>query len=236
MNESRPGVTSRVLLPGEAARKAEEYLKHSPETAVIGFAGPGEPLANKETFETLETIRGKYPDILLCLSTNGLYLPENIHRLKDLGVQYLTVTVNAATAETGAKICRHVRDHGSYLTGKEGAALLLDRQEEGIRRAVEAGLTVKINVVLLEGINTGEICLLAEKAAGWGVKLMNMNPVINVTKDPEIRPVSGKFLLRCRTAAEKYLPQMDFCRQCRADAAGIPGLEKRGSMCKGGRE
>ena len=227
MNESRPGVTSRVLSPEEALERTEKYLKLYPETEVIGIAGPGEPLANEETFETLELLRREHSDRTLCLSTNGLYLPEKAKRLRNLGLRYLTVTVNAVSEECAGRIYTYVSDHGRRLTGREGARLLLKRQEEGVRKAVENGLYVKINMVLMEGINTGEISALAEKVSGWGVKLMNMNSVINVTGDPSVCPVPGAALRKYRKEAESFLPQMDFCRQCRADAAGVPGFERQ---------
>ena len=45
-----------------------DYIK------VVGIAGPGEPLANEETFETLRRLHEQYPDVIKCISTNGLLL------------------------------------------------------------------------------------------------------------------------------------------------------------------
>ena len=39
-NESRPGVTSRVLGPEEAARYLHHALEKEPRIAVVGIAGP----------------------------------------------------------------------------------------------------------------------------------------------------------------------------------------------------
>jgi hypothetical protein len=66
-----------------------------PYLSVIGIAGPGDPLANEETFRTLELVGKEFPELTLCLSTNGLRLPENVDRLKRLGVKFITVTMNA---------------------------------------------------------------------------------------------------------------------------------------------
>ena len=52
-NESRPGVTSEVLSPMEAADKVGKVLEKIPELKVIGIAGPGDPLANETTYETV---------------------------------------------------------------------------------------------------------------------------------------------------------------------------------------
>jgi nitrogen fixation protein NifB len=44
---------------------------------VLGIAGPGDPLANPQrTFETFRQLAEKAPDIKLCVSTNGLMLPN----------------------------------------------------------------------------------------------------------------------------------------------------------------
>jgi nitrogen fixation protein NifB len=105
VNESRPGVTSAVLSPFEAARCFDLALERNDRIAVAGIAGPGDPFANpEETLTTLELIRGKHPDKLLCVATNGLALPDYIDRVRLLGLSHVAVTVNAADAETGAKI------------------------------------------------------------------------------------------------------------------------------------
>ncbi len=226
MNESRPGVCSKVLTPAEAADKAASYLVEHPETSVVGFAGPGDPLANEETFETILLLAERGVSPLLCLSTNGLYLPENMKRLTDLGVHYLTVTVNAASVETAAQIYSWVNYHGNLIHGREAARLLMDRQQEGIRKAAEAGFHIKVNMVLLDGINTDEVLTLTKLLSVWGAERMNINSVINVTGQNIIRPVHSMEVRRLREEASKYMPQMKACAQCRADAAGIPGAEK----------
>ncbi|WP_321492218.1 radical SAM protein [uncultured Desulfobacter sp.] len=225
MNESRPGVCSKVLTPAGAADRAASYLQAHPETSVVGFAGPGDPLANEETFETMALLAERDVHPLLCLSTNGLYLPENIQRLTDLGVQYLTVTVNAASLETAEQIYPWVNYHGNLLHGREAARLLMDGQQTGIRKAAEAGFHIKVNMVLLDGINTDEVLTLAKLLSSWGAERMNINSVINVTGQDFIHPVHPVEVRRLREEASKYIPQMRTCAQCRADAAGIPGAE-----------
>ncbi|MBP5685800.1 MAG: nitrogenase cofactor biosynthesis protein NifB, partial [Candidatus Methanomethylophilaceae archaeon] len=46
-NESRPGVTSEVLSPEQAADKVAFVYSQIPELKVIGIAGPGDPMANE---------------------------------------------------------------------------------------------------------------------------------------------------------------------------------------------
>ena len=83
-NESRPGVTSEVLSPEQAVAKIGYVKEKVPNLKVLGIAGPGDPLANEETFETLALVKEKYPDLTLCVSTNGLALPEHADSLYGL--------------------------------------------------------------------------------------------------------------------------------------------------------
>ncbi|MEI8356029.1 MAG: nitrogen fixation protein NifB, partial [Deltaproteobacteria bacterium] len=74
-NESRPGVTSRILTPQEAIEKVREIMVSpiaGPIIKVVGIAGPGDPLFNEETFETFAMVKSEFPHLMLCLSTNGL--------------------------------------------------------------------------------------------------------------------------------------------------------------------
>ncbi|MDE5077367.1 MAG: radical SAM protein, partial [Trichodesmium sp. St2_bin6] len=92
-NESRPGVVSELLTPEEAAHKALVIAGKIPQMTVMGIAGPGDPLANPEkTFRTFELVAEKAPDIKLCLSTNGLALPDHIDRIKALNIDHVTIT------------------------------------------------------------------------------------------------------------------------------------------------
>jgi nitrogen fixation protein NifB len=58
---------------------------------VVGIAGPGDPLANDETFEAFLLIKAEFPHLIKCLSTNGLLLPEKIELLQQIGLKSLTV-------------------------------------------------------------------------------------------------------------------------------------------------
>ncbi|MFH0823951.1 MAG: nitrogen fixation protein NifB, partial [Pseudomonadota bacterium] len=73
VNESRPGVTSSVLNPRQAVLYLEQVLERTPNITVAGIAGPGDAFAHpKPTMETLRLIRKQFPNLLLCLATNGL--------------------------------------------------------------------------------------------------------------------------------------------------------------------
>lgn len=96
VNESRPGVTSAVLSPAQAMVYLEEVLRQKPNIRVVGIAGPGDPFANAaQTLETCRQVRAQYPEMILCVATNGLNLSPYLDELARLKVSHVTVTVNA---------------------------------------------------------------------------------------------------------------------------------------------
>jgi nitrogen fixation protein NifB len=223
-NESRPGVTSRVLSPEEALDYLARIRSKLPSLAVVGIAGPGDPFANPvETMETLRLVRRAHPDLRLCVATNGLQLPEHVAELADLKVSHVTVTVNAVDAAIGSLVYAFVRDGKRSLKGEEGAALLLERQLEGISRLKARGMTVKINTLILPDINTAHIPVVAARMKALGVDIMNCMPLqLNdqATARGWREPTSTEVAL-AKGLAGQLLPQMNHCNHCRADAAGL---------------
>lgn len=229
-NESRPGVTSRLLSPGEALEKVREVMSSKSLGSmikVIGIAGPGDPLANEETFETFRLVGEEFPHLMKCLSTNGLLLPEKMDLLQEIGLHSLTVTVNALAPVVGAKIYRRVNLDGRILQGEKGAAALIANQLDGIRQAVECGMTVKVNTVLIPGINDGEIRKIGLMVKELGVFVMNIMPLIPQAYFAHLPSPSPERLEEVRRQNEAVIGQMRHCRQCRADAVGLIGGDGR---------
>jgi nitrogen fixation protein NifB len=225
-NESRPGVTSRILSPPEAMDKVREVMASpvlGPIIKVVGIAGPGDPLFNDETFETFRMVGEEFPQLMKCLSTNGLLLPERMAQLKEIGLHSLTVTLNALDPRVGGRIYSHVFYHGVRYSGEEGAAILIRNQLEGLRQAAELGFTIKINTVVIPGVNEEEVPAIARKVRDLGAFLMNVMPVIPLADFAHIEPPSAEKLEELRRANEKVIGQFKHCRQCRADAVGLIG-------------
>jgi nitrogen fixation protein NifB len=229
-NESRPGVTSRVISPQEAVELVKNAVRLEPRIKVVGIAGPGDPLSNEETFTAMSLVKQEFPHLTLCLSTNGLLLPDNLERLTDTGLDYLTVTVNTLNADTGSRIYSHVTYDGRVLKGIEAAAALLDNQIKGISGAVNKGINVKVNSVLLPGINENEMVSLAQTFRDVGVSVMNIMPLIPQAKFADLPPVSPEIQKEIRRECAVYIPQIYHCRQCRADAVGLLDNDLSGEL------
>jgi len=229
-NESRPGVTSRVLSPDQAVERVRLVKEHmamqgGAQLKVVGIAGPGDPLANPKTFETFAKVRKAFPELSLCLSTNGLRLPENIEKILHDDIHSLTVTINALTPRTGAKVYEWIHYGGQQLRGVEAAEILLMQQLTGLKMAAAAGLLVKVNFVYIPGINDHETLDLAIKARELGATMMNILPVIPVGKFKDIEPPAAATIELVRNQAELILSQARHCKLCRADAAGVVGKD-----------
>lgn len=227
VNESRPGVASTILSPTEAIDRVEAVIERTGGIAAIGIAGPGDPLANEATFTTLGLVRRYYPGKIGCVSTNGLALPDRVADLVAAGVRSLTVTINAVMPETAAEVYLWVTGPGGEkLRGIEAGRYILDRQWEGLRMAVQAGLVVKVNTVLIPGVNDLEIPMIAHLASEYGAHKHNILPLIPQNKFRGMQPPTPAQIHEARAAAGEYLSQMTHCKQCRADACGLIGQDR----------
>jgi nitrogen fixation protein NifB len=228
VNESRPGVTSAVLKPHQALSYLKELHKELPEITVVGIAGPGDPFANPEaTIETLKLVRQEYPDMLLCVSTNGLELEPYIDELAMLNVSHVTITVNSLDTDVLANVYAWVRYGKKVYRGKQAAEVLLKQQLRCIKLLKNKGITVKINSIVLPGINDEVLEKLAEEVAKRGADLMNCIPVVPNEGTPfaKIEEPDRKTMARIRLQTGKYLKPMTHCARCRADAAGLLGRD-----------
>jgi len=226
VNESRPGVTSGLLSPGQALWYLKECLEEDSQIAVVGIAGPGDPFANAdETIETLRLVRNEYPEMLLCVATNGLELEPYVDELASLNVTHVTVTVNAVDPEIGADVYSWVRHKKKVLRGVEGARVLWERQRSAIKKLVEKGVMVKVNTIIIPGINDHHVEEVAQVVGEMGVTILNAIPLYPVAGTPfEFLPVPTKEdVLAVREACKPHVPLMHHCTRCRADAVGILG-------------
>jgi nitrogen fixation protein NifB len=239
-NESRPGVVSELLTPEEAAHKVLVIAGKIPQMTVLGIAGPGDPLANPEkTFRTFELIADKAPDIKLCLSTNGLMLPDHVDRIKQLNVDHVTITINMVEPEIGTQIYPWVHYRRRRYKGLEAARILHERQMEGLQALQEADILCKVNSVMIPGINDEHLVEVDKVIRSKGAFLHNIMPLISspehgthfgLTGQRGPNPKELKSLQdKC---ADSNMKMMRHCRQCRADAVGLLGEDRSQEFTK----
>lgn len=221
--EFRPGVASSLLSPREALFMLQKAIQICPEIAVAGIAGPGDPLATGHALGTFTLVHQHHPHLIKCLSTNGLKLKEKAKRLADLNVKTVTVSIHAVNPRIAVKIYSHVRINGKLLYGIEASNHLIQAQLSGIEEVVKRGLVVKVNTVLVPGINQKHIETVARTVHGVGASIINIIPLIPQHKLSHVPPPTCEQLKRARERVERIMPVFRHCQRCRADAVGILG-------------
>jgi nitrogen fixation protein NifB len=174
----------------------------------------------------LSLIKKEFPKIILCLSTNGLLLADKLDDILEAGVRSITVTINAVLPKSAANIYSWISYRGRRYTGEHAAELLLSNQWKGLYQAKEAGLAVKVNSVFMPGVNGKDLPFIALQAGKKSADIMNIIPLIPQAELDYIARPSHEMLKAMRERCGKYLSQMTHCRQCRADAFGIPGEDR----------
>jgi nitrogen fixation protein NifB len=223
-DENRPGVSSAILKPAEAVGQVDATLRVCGELSVVGVAGPGDSLVGDGMFESLRAVGRAHPALLKCISTNGLLLNERADELIELGIDTLTVTVNAVDPDILSRIVLSVSYRGVRYEGNEGARILIENQLAGIRAMAKAGTVIKVNTVLIPGVNGAHIKEVAETVASAGAMLYNIIPLIPQYVFVDFREPSCEEIDLARREAEKYIDVFRHCQHCRADAIGIPGV------------
>lgn len=172
-------------------------------------------------------MKSTFPEKIFCISTNGLDLAPHIDELAELGVSHVTITINAVDPAITAGVYKWVRFNKKIYRGLEGAKVLLEQQMKCIPLLKEKGMTVKINTIIIPGINEDHIPEVARVCAGLGADVMNCIPLIP-TKETAFEDFSepdSKMIFKVRTLVTEHMPAMSHCARCRADAAGLLGQD-----------
>jgi len=218
-----PGWATRILSPAEAVNLIHSIVsERQTYDFVVGVAGPGDALVNEQTFQTLGLIHQRHPQIVNCLCTNGLLLEDKLEAMANVGIRALTVTINTSDSQIGKHIYSWAKYRGTIYRGEEAAALLIIKQFNGIRKAVAAGFSLKVNTVLIPGVNDEHIPKLAQRLQEAGVKLMNIMPLIPSGKMKDYTAPTCDELSKIRRKCEEFISQFNSCEQCRADIIFLP--------------
>src|SRR5574338_904847 len=134
--------------------------------------------------------------------------------------------------EVGERIYPWIVWGGRKVRGREAARILSERQLEGIAGLSARGVLVKVNSVVIPGVNDAHLPEVVRAVRGAGAFLVNLVPLLSA---PEHGTHYGRTGQRGPTAAELERLQatcqldarlMRHCRQCRADAVGRLGEDR----------
>ncbi|WP_420976107.1 GTP 3',8-cyclase MoaA [Bacillus vallismortis] len=107
----------------------------------------GEPLMRKDMPELIRKL-ARIPGVRdIAMTTNGSLLPVYAERLKEAGLKRVTISLDSLEDERFKKI--------------NGRGVSVSKVLEGIEAAKEAGLGVKINMVVQKGVNEKDILPMA---------------------------------------------------------------------------
>ncbi len=140
----------------------------------------GEPLLRKDLDVFIKMLHDYKPELDLALTTNGYYLKEYAKILKDAGLKRVNMSLDSLKSETAAKIAQ--KD-------------MLTKVLEGLNEALKAGLKVKLNTVVMQGINDGEILDLLDFAKSKAVCIRFIEFMENERAYPGIKRVDSKVIL-----------------------------------------
>ncbi|WP_024789267.1 GTP 3',8-cyclase MoaA [Lebetimonas sp. JH292] len=158
-----------------------EFLKLAIDEGVkkIRLTG-GEPLVRKDLDKFVKMLHDYKPELDLALTTNGYYLKKYAKRLKDAGLKRVNISIDSLKPEVAEKIAQ--RD-------------CLNNVLEGIDEAIKVGFQVKLNTVVMKGINDNEILDLLEFAKNKNVIIRFIEFMENERAYPGIKRVDSKEVL-----------------------------------------
>ena len=224
-HSSRPGYAERTMGADEAAEVVRREITRRPCLRIVAVSGPGDPLANNETFDLLEALKDLKPWVEFCLSTNGVLLRDRADILRDLGVTALSVSISTVTPSTASRIYEWADLDGRRVRGIDMGTEIVRRQIEGIVSARRAGIHVKANTILIPSLNGTEISHLAHELHSCGAEIQNIVPLIPSGDFRDMKMISDRDIGEARGTASTWMRQFVHCAQCRSDVVGIPGCD-----------
>jgi nitrogen fixation protein NifB len=232
-NESRPGVVSEKLTPDQAMRKVIAVASEVPQLSVLGIAGPGDACYDfKKTKATFDMVVKHIPDIKLCISTNGLALPDHVDEIAEMNIDHVTLTINMVDPEVGTKIYPWIYYRNKRWTGLEAAKILHERQMQGLEMLTERKILCKVNSVMIPGINDEHLVEVNRVVKQKGAFLHNIMPLISAAEHGTHFGLTGQRgprAMELKALQDKLshgTKLMRHCRQCRADAVGLLGEDR----------
>jgi nitrogen fixation protein NifB len=223
---SKPGYSARVMTPDEAIERVVKELASPSKLKIVAISGPGEPLVNDETFETLQRLQDSHLEVQFCLSTNGTLVRESLDRLCDLHVSTISVSMSTQNSSIASHIYEWATIKNRVLMGIEMGKEIVSRQLDGIRAATEAGIYVKVNTILIPDLNLRDMDHLSRSISDAGAHLQNIVPLVMCDNTINLRPPSVAEITQARSTASKNIKQFIHCKQCRSDVIGIPGNDR----------
>ncbi|MCF6264954.1 MAG: radical SAM protein [Desulfuromusa sp.] len=176
---------------GVAHKDCEQILRYEDFLRIVAAASElgihkvritgGEPLVRKGVIGFLGKLSAIPGIEEVALTTNGILLEDKAQALKNTGIQRLNVSLDSLQPEIFTEMTR----------GGSLEAVLT-----GIRAAEAAGLKIKLNMVVMRGINAHEVLSFAALSINnsWSVRFIEYMPTIRETCWTPVKDVRNKYI------------------------------------------
>jgi nitrogen fixation protein NifB len=147
-------------------------------------------------------------------------------------IDHVTITINCVDPDVGAKIYPWIFWQNRRVRGREAAAILIEQQQKGLEMLVARGILVKVNSVLIPGVNDEHLKEVSKIVKAKGAFLHNVMPLIAEAEHGTFYGIMGQRspnpaeLKALQDSCEGDMNMMRHCRQCRADAVGLLGEDR----------
>jgi GTP 3',8-cyclase len=157
----------------------------------------GEPLVRRDVAQLVRTLRAIDGSLDISMTTNGYLLAQHAAELAEAGLDRVTVSVDSL-----------IRHRFAEMTLRDA----LEEVLRGLDAAAEVGLTpVKINTVIIRGVNEDEVVSFAELArrTGYDVRFIEYMPLDAQDEWVADKVVAGKEILESVAAIFPLEPDTD---------------------------
>lgn len=140
----------------------------------------GEPLLRTDLDKFIAMINNHKSGLDLALTTNGFLLKEAALKLKEAGLKRVNISLDSLKPDVAAQMAQ--KD-------------VLAKVQAGIDEALRVGLSVKVNMVPIKGINADEVLDVLEYAKARGMSIRFIEYMENKHAKEKLQGLSGKEVL-----------------------------------------
>ncbi|MBC8317310.1 MAG: dinitrogenase iron-molybdenum cofactor biosynthesis protein [Desulfobulbaceae bacterium] len=195
----------QAMMPVEAFNWVDKTLGKLNVDAVY-ITGPGDPLAVPgPTMETLQLLKGKFPQLDLGITTLGLGGQSSADMLAQNGVNAVTLLVDAVDADIIKSLYTWIRPGKKTIPLAKAAEILLDEQMKAILAFKESGFAVDIRTTVYPGINDEHVEDIARKMASLEADSMTLLPCREIDAENGPQAPDDLFMVTLTEIVSQYI-------------------------------
>jgi len=166
-------------IPHDDVLRFDEYLRICRVLAGLGINSVrvtgGEPLLRGGLAGFISELKAVKGINRVGLTSNGVLLGEQLESVAKAGIDALNISINTMEAEKFALLTRIINTVNNPLTSTDGVVNII----AVVDRALEMGLKVKVNTVMIKGFNENEIAKIAglAKNRNIAVRFIELMPL-----------------------------------------------------------